>query len=83
MTVSAPVGEYWQNSHYHYNYPYMNLPVYPQRGWQCPVCRSVYSPDVAKCWTCPADNNVFTQFKIYAGESEKEDECGNTDDIQV
>ena len=26
-------------------------PYIPQ-GWQCPQCKSIYSPTVTKCWTC-------------------------------
>jgi hypothetical protein len=23
------------------------------QGWECPKCKSVYSPTVGKCWNCP------------------------------
>lgn len=26
-----------------------------QQGWQCPICKRVYSPSTALCFYCPAE----------------------------
>ena len=26
------------------------------QGWECPRCKSVYSPITAKCWHCPVQS---------------------------
>ena len=26
--------------------------ILPQQGWQCPICRRVYSPTTAMCFYC-------------------------------
>lgn len=32
-----------------------------QQGWQCPVCKKIYAPNISECLHC---NNVETEFKI-------------------
>lgn len=29
-----------------------------QQGWQCPVCKRVYSPTTSMCWYCGGDQKV-------------------------
>jgi len=39
------------------NYPFNQM---AQQGWQCPVCKSVYSPSTPMCMRCkPIDNVVY------------------------
>lgn len=36
---------------------------FPQQGWQCPVCKRVYSPTVTMCFTCPSTfTTTYTPF---------------------
>lgn len=32
-----------------------SISTVPQ-GWECPKCKSVYSPTTMKCWNCPAQS---------------------------
>ena len=34
----------------------LNNPPFVQQGWQCPICKRVYSPITPMCWYC--GNNV-------------------------
>lgn len=34
----------------------LNNPLFVQQGWQCPICKRVYSPITPMCWYC--GNNV-------------------------
>ncbi len=33
---------------------------YAQQGWQCPICKRVYSPTTPMCWTCGKQDLVAT-----------------------
>lgn len=34
-----------------------NEPTFAQQGWQCPICKRVYSPMTPMCYYC-GDNSV-------------------------
>lgn len=36
-----------------------------QQGWQCPVCKKIYAPNIPECLHC---NNVETELKITDSE---------------
>lgn len=31
-----------------------------QQGWQCPICKKIYAPNISECLHC---NNVETELK--------------------
>ena len=31
-----------------------------QQGWQCPICKRVYSPNTMMCYYCGAQNTTTT-----------------------
>ena len=31
-----------------------------QQGWQCPICKKIYAPNISECLHC---NNVKTELK--------------------
>lgn len=33
---------------------------YAQQGWQCPICKRVYSPSTLCCFYCGAESKVTT-----------------------
>ena len=33
---------------------------YPQQGWQCPICKRVYSPSTPCCLSCGGESVTFT-----------------------
>lgn len=37
-----------------------------QQGWQCPVCKKIYAPNIPECLHC---NNVETELKTTAGKT--------------
>lgn len=47
-------------------FPWQTLPqyAYVPQGWQCPVCKSVYSPTTAKCFNCPPIASSGTTFRF-------------------
>ena len=36
------------------------FPPFVPKGWQCPVCRRVYSPDTPMCYYCGNEEIVTT-----------------------
>ena len=38
----------------------MEMPYNPPapQGWQCPICKRVYSPTTSMCWYCGGDQKV-------------------------
>lgn len=36
-----------------------------QQGWQCPICKKIYAPNISECLHC---NNVKTELKTTDGE---------------
>jgi hypothetical protein len=60
---------------------------YPTQGWQCPVCRAVYSPTVPSCFSCkpkkysagtgiPFDPDIFKTYEGSNAEIWQCDLCG-------
>ena len=35
----------------------------PAQGWQCPLCKSVYSPDTPMCFQCPSETITSTSLE--------------------
>ncbi len=33
---------------------------FPQQGWQCPVCKNIYSPTIPECYKCNGGTNIPT-----------------------
>ena len=34
--------------------------MFAQQGWQCPICRRVYSPSTPMCWYCGNGETITT-----------------------
>jgi len=41
---------------------YHHFEPFVQQGWQCPVCKSVYSPTMVQCLKCPTQ--TITSYEI-------------------
>ena len=41
-----------------------NYNYFAQQGWQCPVCRRVYSPSTPCCFYCGAESTVTTSTTL-------------------
>lgn len=39
--------------------------VQAQQGWQCPICKKIYAPNISECLHC---NNVETELKTTDNE---------------
>lgn len=37
-----------------------NEPTFAQQGWQCPICKRVYSPMTFMCYYCGGESVTFT-----------------------
>ena len=44
-------------------------PTYVQQGWQCPVCKRVYSPSTFQCFYC-GNQEVITSDKVLINTQE-------------
>lgn len=38
----------------------MEFEMFAQQGWQCPICRRVYSPTTPMCWYCGNEETITT-----------------------
>ena len=36
-----------------------------QQGWQCPICKRVYSPTTPMCYYCGGDNRTSVDTTTY------------------
>lgn len=53
-----------------------------QQGWQCPLCKRVYSPDTPCCWYCGGESTTTTSFVSSPIETIKLGEpLSNSDEI--
>lgn len=43
----------------------------PRQGWQCPLCRRVYSPDTPTCYSCVPEAGTSTTGTSIADALEK------------
>ena len=48
---------------------------YAQQGWQCPICKRVYSPTTPMCMYCGNEETVTTSSYTY----EKSEDTGRYD----
>jgi hypothetical protein len=39
-----------------------------QQGWQCPVCKHVFSPSTPVCFYCPPKTETTTNTTHYTGQ---------------
>lgn len=51
-------------------YPFPPAPSWPwpQQGWQCPKCQSVYSPTVVECYRCNSQTQQLKTTYSTTGE---------------
>lgn len=35
-----------------------------QQGWQCPICKTIYSPTTPMCFYCTSKNEVTTYSTV-------------------
>ena len=50
---------------------------FAQQGWQCPICKRVYSPTTPMCWYCgngEVETTNSLEFVIKGSEEETDDE---------
>lgn len=47
------------------------MPQYIPQGWQCPVCKRVYSPSVPSCYCCGAITITGTHVGTALNTNEK------------
>ena len=40
----------------------MNESNYAQQGWQCPICKRIYSPFTPMCYNCGGEASTSTPF---------------------
>ena len=43
------------------------------QGWQCPVCRRVYSPTTPMCWYCGNESTSTSNTFTFEGQTTLED----------
>lgn len=48
---------------------------YAQQGWQCPICKRVYSPTTPMCWTCGKQDLVATENTVGKNPKKNEPTC--------
>ena len=46
-----------------------------RKGWQCPICSRVYSPDTTMCFVCPPKPTSNEVFVDQTGPVEPPNEC--------
>ena len=63
---------------------------FAQQGWQCPICKRVYSPFTPMCWYCGNDKQTVvtsTETDINPGHMLPINEWDNSktvsDDVQI
>lgn len=63
---------------------------FAQQGWQCPICKRVYSPFTPMCWYCGNGKQTTvtsTGTDINPGYIPPINECGNSktvpNDVQI
>ena len=39
-------------------YGFGAVPMYVPQGWQCPICKRVYSPMTPSCYFCPEKMDI-------------------------
>ena len=44
----------------------INIPV--QQGWQCPICKRVYSPTIPMCFYCGSGGNTTMEITNQSGD---------------
>lgn len=42
-----------------------------QKGWQCPICKHVFSPTTPMCYFCPNKTKVKFEFEKDSENTEK------------
>lgn len=45
---------------------------FAQQGWQCPICRRVYSPSTPMCYYCGNEETVTTTSYNFTIDKKKE-----------
>ena len=61
-----------------------NYDCYVPQGWQCPVCRRVYSPGTPWCYFCGNEQTVTTtdiEINKHPYTIEREEEKSNMPDL--
>ena len=68
----------------------IELEGFAQQGWQCPICKRVYSPFTSMCWYCGNGKQTTvtsTGTDIYPGYIPPINEWGNSktvpNDVQI
>ena len=46
---------------------------YITQGWQCPICRRVYSPTTPMCWYCGNESTSASNTFTFEGQTTLED----------
>lgn len=46
---------------------------YITQGWQCPICRRVYSPTTPMCWYCGNESTSVSNTFTFEGQTTLED----------
>lgn len=45
-----------------------NYSEYAQQGWQCPICKRVYSPMTPMCYSCGGEQKTVTSTTSTSGQ---------------
>ena len=46
-----------------------DAPMFAPQGWQCPVCKRVYSPDTTMCLFCGNTDTITTTGTCWIGDT--------------
>ncbi len=49
--------------------------TFPQQGWQCPVCKSVFAPFVPQCFCCGPGKSATTTNPVPVPKRSEVESC--------